>query len=397
MKKSQPQRSEIPSETIDQKLVHSLSEICPHCGGGSKSDYHESSCSRKQPAVSNEFVEEGCEHFTAGAATSEHEHKFDSDGGRCQCGETVSELLAATSEAYASRRDEIRKSLKPSLDAIKDSQNMNEPAATSEPPYCAKATEDKQEWTYDYNCGYWSIMDGDKHVGIAMTERSAKDITDAHNAAVDADRASDKRAYDLIRFCRSELHEAKLISDDEYAMITAWGSKSARRLEAYDDIEQQLLQALAAIEKIAKGDTLDAAKMQIIAKSIDATALAEHDAAKYKIIASLHETCENYEDRMLRSEEQPALVKQYEGAAHHMEACRALLGVPEDEVLYVAIEELKTKAAMVKPLVEALEHIRDETAEPNSPSWKAADAALAKMKEGKPDPYVEYCKDEAQP
>ncbi len=39
-------------------------------------------------------------------------------------------------------------------------------------------------WTYNYNCGYWSIMSGDLHVGIAMTEKSAKDITTLHNTTM---------------------------------------------------------------------------------------------------------------------------------------------------------------------------------------------------------------------
>jgi hypothetical protein len=135
------------------------------------------------------------------------------------------------------------------------------------------------------------------------------------------------------------------------------------------------------------------------------------------------------------------------GARHHMEACRALLKVPDDEVLYTAIEEMKQQllaaqaaigsadkelrelyhsygdgtdvaqviervthlfanhatalaehdAALVKPLVEALERLRKECEKPTDhhelTEWtgllwcsfvrEVCDAALAKVKEGK--------------
>ena len=44
-----------------------------------------------------------------------------------------------------------------------------------------------------------------------------------------------QRLYDLVRYCRGELHEEGLITDREYAEMASWGSASARRLEDYDE------------------------------------------------------------------------------------------------------------------------------------------------------------------
>ncbi len=43
-----------------------------------------------------------------------------------------------------------------------------------------------------------------------------------------------------------------------------------------------------------------------------------------------------------------------QGAQHHMEACRALLNVPDDEVLYGAIEELQQQLADEREKVKSL-------------------------------------------
>src|SRR5688500_5811187 len=45
-----------------------------------------------------------------------------------------------------------------------------------------------------------------------------------------------QRLFDLVRYQRGELHEAGLITDDEYAWLAAGvdGSQPARRLEDYD-------------------------------------------------------------------------------------------------------------------------------------------------------------------
>jgi hypothetical protein len=55
------------------------------------------------------------------------------------------------------------------------------------------------------------------------------------------------RLFDLVRYMRSELHEAELITDDEYFWLCAeapmakgQGSPSPRRLEDYDEIKAKM-------------------------------------------------------------------------------------------------------------------------------------------------------------
>jgi hypothetical protein len=55
------------------------------------------------------------------------------------------------------------------------------------------------------------------------------------------------RLFDLVRYMRSELHHANLITDEEYAWLImeaplaqGVGSPSPRRLEDYDDIRAKL-------------------------------------------------------------------------------------------------------------------------------------------------------------
>lgn len=55
--------------------------------------------------------------------------------------------------------------------------------------------------------------------------------------------ANNQRVIDMLRFCRSELHEAELITNDEYAEIVQLGSASARRLEDYDELRTRLAAA----------------------------------------------------------------------------------------------------------------------------------------------------------
>lgn len=49
------------------------------------------------------------------------------------------------------------------------------------------------------------------------------------------------RLIDLVRYQRTQLHEAGLITDQEYADIVAIGSASARRLESYDELRAENL------------------------------------------------------------------------------------------------------------------------------------------------------------
>lgn len=67
------------------------------------------------------------------------------------------------------------------------------------------------------------------------------------------------RLFDLVRFMRAELHEAQLITDDEYTWLSAdspmasngpgGGSPSPRRLEDYDELRQRLEAVTAKVEE----------------------------------------------------------------------------------------------------------------------------------------------------
>lgn len=69
------------------------------------------------------------------------------------------------------------------------------------------------------------------------------------------------RLFDLVRFMRSELHEAELITDEEYSwllseakMAKGKGSPSPRRLEDYDRIRERTKQLEAALRSILQHD-----------------------------------------------------------------------------------------------------------------------------------------------
>lgn len=59
-----------------------------------------------------------------------------------------------------------------------------------------------------------------------------------------------QRVIDMLRFCRSELHQAGLITDQEYADIVMIGSESARRLESYDVLRAELSSVRAELERV---------------------------------------------------------------------------------------------------------------------------------------------------
>lgn len=69
------------------------------------------------------------------------------------------------------------------------------------------------------------------HVRITVEER---DVLTAAVAQAKEEEKLPQRLYDLIRFCRTELHNANLITDEEYTEMCSWGAESARRLEDYD-------------------------------------------------------------------------------------------------------------------------------------------------------------------
>lgn len=68
--------------------------------------------------------------------------------------------------------------------------------------------------------------------------------------------AANERLSDLARYCRHQLHDERLITDDEFASIVAQGPESARRLEGYDSLraeverQAQEIERLQAIERI---------------------------------------------------------------------------------------------------------------------------------------------------
>jgi hypothetical protein len=98
------------------------------------------------------------------------------------------------------------------------------------------------------------------------TRDSLEDLIRRHNEAVDelADARAqiaateintNTRLFDLVRYMRSELHEADLISDREYGWLVAeapmakgGGSPSPRRLEDYDRTRSALLELLQVVE-----------------------------------------------------------------------------------------------------------------------------------------------------
>lgn len=51
---------------------------------------------------------------------------------------------------------------------------------------------------------------------------------------------NNQRLFDLVRYQRSELHHASLITDEEYAELAMAGSQSARRLEDYDQVRAKI-------------------------------------------------------------------------------------------------------------------------------------------------------------
>jgi len=81
-------------------------------------------------------------------------------------------------------------------------------------------------------------------------------------AAKDAEIKAPQRLFDLVRYMRHELHASDLITDEEYAEICSWGSESARRLEDYDSIREQLKSKDAEIAelKASRDELLEALK-----------------------------------------------------------------------------------------------------------------------------------------
>ena len=74
---------------------------------------------------------------------------------------------------------------------------------------------------------------------------------------MNSDINTNRRLFDLVRVMRSELHEADLISDEEYSwllseapMAKRSGSPSPRRLEDYDDMRARMKRMESALKDI---------------------------------------------------------------------------------------------------------------------------------------------------
>jgi hypothetical protein len=83
-----------------------------------------------------------------------------------------------------------------------------------------------------------------------------------------------QRVWDLVRFCRSELSEADLITQEEYAWLCygmpgtvgppGQGSPSPRRLETYDELRERVEKAEAQLAQSAPRDQGDAQESELL-------------------------------------------------------------------------------------------------------------------------------------
>lgn len=68
----------------------------------------------------------------------------------------------------------------------------------------------------------------------------------------------ESRLYDLVRFCRHDLHTAKLITNEEYAWLAMaategkpnQGSLSAQRLATYDELRAEVARLTEALRSL---------------------------------------------------------------------------------------------------------------------------------------------------
>ncbi len=93
---------------------------------------------------------------------------------------------------------------------------------------------------------------------------------------------SNVRLFDLVRYMRSELHQAKLITDEEFTWLSALaelatspegGSPSPRRLEDYDGLRDRLASVLDTLGSIARQ------KLSSEMESYDAAESADYEGA----------------------------------------------------------------------------------------------------------------------
>lgn len=58
------------------------------------------------------------------------------------------------------------------------------------------------------------------------------------------------RLFDLVRHQRSELHQAGLITDEEYTYLVGQGNTSVKRLESYDHMRAKLAEIITTSQKL---------------------------------------------------------------------------------------------------------------------------------------------------
>jgi hypothetical protein len=156
-------------------------------------------------------------------------------------------------------------------------------------------------WAYNYEEGYWSITDGSELIngktfggpliGIAMTEKSAKDICDAHNASITAKREKAKQDG----WYEGRDHERKLIAEEIQQLREQLAADRKQWEATRDELQRiigtnvtQLATAQAAIERIARicerGAHADAVPeiYSVVLKSTDTAALDVAIAAAQK-------------------------------------------------------------------------------------------------------------------
>jgi chromosome segregation ATPase len=147
---------------------------------------------------------------------------------------------------------------------------------------------------------------------VGETFNGAWKIADTHNAALAVERKAVSKLEESIS---SLLHE--LAAEREKYQ------RSQEKMKEYFGL------LAAELEKVA-----------LLGESRIAVDQAE--------LLSLREKVNDLEEQLAAEREK------YEGIIHHMEACRALLKVPNDEVLYGAIEELQRKLAAEKHVTAGL-------------------------------------------
>ena len=108
---------------------------------------------------------------------------------------------------------------------------------------------------------FLETLNDDLDVELAKVTSFARDLQRQRDEAREVIKScainTNVRLFDLVRYMRSELHQAELITDDEYAWLCSGsemanspkgGSPSPRRLEDYDTMRGAIRGAARVIE-----------------------------------------------------------------------------------------------------------------------------------------------------